>query len=347
MDNKKRNLGIDLLKIAAMFLIVCEHIFSHGGLLAQAAENNSKYLYISSLYILFRPAVNCYALITGWGSYKDENCIQRLKDPKRYRNYFLYWVQVVFIGLLFTGILAVTKGTVSKNTIIQYLLPVTHKAYWYFTAYTVTFLIAPILNTIIARMDKKLEISAIIVVVLFGVIATSFKDGSLPAKASRVVWIVFLYCIGALIKKHGTCFSAPKASGLICLAYLVSIMGTAYADGYLRAVVPNYENSCFSDFFSPVILVISVLAINLFAGLKIARGQKAIKTLSTATFGIYLVHEHKAFRQLFIDDHFRWICDLHWIWIFLAVVGSAAVIFCVSFAVEYGRARLFKMIGLK
>lgn len=230
MDNKKRNLGIDLLKIAAMFLIVCEHIFSHGGLLAQAAENNSKYLYISSLYILFRPAVNCYALITGWGSYKDENCIQRLKDPKRYRNYFLYWVQVVFIGLLFTGILAVTKGTVSKNTIIQYLLPVTHKAYWYFTAYTVTFLIAPILNTIIARMDKKLEISAIIVVVLFGVIATSFKDWITAGEGFPCCLDRFPLLYRGIDKKTRHLFFSPKGirpdlSCVPCFNYGDSICG--------------------------------------------------------------------------------------------------------------------------
>lgn len=63
---KKRNIGLDCLRIISMIMIVFLHYLSKGGLLR--AENTSGiyhiiYYFIEALSII---AVNCYVLISGY-----------------------------------------------------------------------------------------------------------------------------------------------------------------------------------------------------------------------------------------------------------------------------------------
>ena len=69
----KRNFGIDLLKITAIFMVVILHTNGHGGILFSPSltytqENffYSNYSIVWLIEYLAYCAVNCYALITGY-----------------------------------------------------------------------------------------------------------------------------------------------------------------------------------------------------------------------------------------------------------------------------------------
>ena len=66
IDNKKcRNIGLDILRILAMIMIVCLHVFGKGQFLV--AENNANFYKVISFFeIICIVAVNCYVLITGY-----------------------------------------------------------------------------------------------------------------------------------------------------------------------------------------------------------------------------------------------------------------------------------------
>ena len=68
-ENDTRNYGIDLLRFVAMLGIVTLHILNHGGGLS-AETDILRSSVIWMIEIAAYPAVNCYALISGYTGYK-------------------------------------------------------------------------------------------------------------------------------------------------------------------------------------------------------------------------------------------------------------------------------------
>ena len=60
----KRNYGIDMLRLVAMFFVVICHVLGHGGVMKNATGYN--YSVSSLLQIVAYCAVNCYAIISGY-----------------------------------------------------------------------------------------------------------------------------------------------------------------------------------------------------------------------------------------------------------------------------------------
>ena len=63
---KKRNWGIDALRIIAMLMIVTWHILWHGGILESAQVSSAQYYIAWYIAMLTFGAVNCYGLISGY-----------------------------------------------------------------------------------------------------------------------------------------------------------------------------------------------------------------------------------------------------------------------------------------
>jgi len=137
----KRNYGIDLLRIVAMFFIVILHSLGQGGLLSNLSLTSFQYKSVWLLEIIAFCAVDIFALISGYVSYKEE-------DTKvKYSSYFVLWFEVVFYGLLITGIFnIIDPKIVSISSYTKVIFPVYHGLYWYFTAYTGLYILMPLIN---------------------------------------------------------------------------------------------------------------------------------------------------------------------------------------------------------
>jgi len=61
-----RNLGIDLLRILAMFFVIIWHLIGQGGLLEHAEPASAKYWVLSAVQILTICCVNLYGLTTSY-----------------------------------------------------------------------------------------------------------------------------------------------------------------------------------------------------------------------------------------------------------------------------------------
>ena len=66
--------------------------------------------------------------------------------------------------------------------------------------------------------------------------------------------------------------------------------------------------------------------------------------VSMATFGIYIIHENDAFREWFINDHFRWLGDLNWVFLFPSILLFAGLVFLLSMMIEYSRINVVSKI---
>lgn len=131
MTNSKRNYGIDLLRITAMFFIVVLHMLRKGGL-TEAAESENQIFAVWILQAIVTCAVNCYGLISGYVNV----------DSKKARYYKLgeLWCKVAFYNLILTIIfyfILTPNGDDSFKPVYWNccIFPVYTTRYWYFTAY--------------------------------------------------------------------------------------------------------------------------------------------------------------------------------------------------------------------
>ena len=99
---KRRNYGIDLLRIVAMYMIVLYHCLLLGGVINKATQigiGSINYDISWLLDTLCYCAVNCYALISGYVGVKSKFKLQ---------NIIKLWFQVLFYSVVLNIIIWVT-----------------------------------------------------------------------------------------------------------------------------------------------------------------------------------------------------------------------------------------------
>lgn len=108
---RTRNYGIDLLRLVSMFFVVMLHVLAQGGVL----ENASGIQYAISWYMEITAycAVNCYALISGYVCYREE------ETPYNYAGYLGFWIPVFIYSF---GITVAFSVFVRKWLAVMYCL---------------------------------------------------------------------------------------------------------------------------------------------------------------------------------------------------------------------------------
>ena len=91
---KEKFFGIELLRILATFYIILLHVVGQGGVAAASGGGKGTYMASYLLLALAYPAVNCYALISGFVGCKSRFKLSRLLS---------LWLTVVFVNLAVWG----------------------------------------------------------------------------------------------------------------------------------------------------------------------------------------------------------------------------------------------------
>lgn len=203
IQNEQRFCGIDELKVTAMFLIVIGHLIVQYGIGANLNSLNLTTYTIKLLSTVSAGAVNCYALCTGFLMINKKARPARLID---------LWFQVIFYSVLITSLfsfllhfnLIPAKITISSEQWLTSLTPITRNSWWYASCYFGLFLLIPVLNYIINRVEKR-HIQQFI---LFALIVASFSsfvygDGLCLKFGYSVTWLIILYVLGAYIRLYG------------------------------------------------------------------------------------------------------------------------------------------------
>ena len=156
-SNEKRNYGIDILKIFAMIGIVGLHVLGHGGIL-QNVQPGIKYILAWGFEVLFSCCVNVYALISGYiGISKKQYSISKL---------FQLWFEVFFYGVVIWLLMSTfTQYEISGMRLLEAIMPVSSREYWYFTAYVGLFCIMPLLNYVLRHINKTAAVKVVLGIV--------------------------------------------------------------------------------------------------------------------------------------------------------------------------------------
>lgn len=336
----ERKYGIDLLRIASMFMILVLHILLRGGILDAAPFLSTRYNVAWIMKIACMCAVNCYGIISGYVSV----------DRKfRYYKIGVLWLQVVFYTLIITLLFYLFSDY--EFTYISWtnsIFPVSTSQYWYFTSYFALFFFMPFYNKMLNSLEKKqLKALAITIVVLLAVLPTLWQCDIFTMKNGySFVWLSMLYFIGGIIKKSGIEKKLNGNAMILCyiastsIASLFKLLTEKYS-------VKNVNPDILTFYVSPTILAAAFFLFIFAVKMKINNraAVKVISFLSPLSFSVYLIHTNTWVWYEF-KDAFAAYAKHRAMLMFFDVIVTAVIIYLICSAIDILRFYIFKWLKI-
>lgn len=285
-----RQSNIELLRIIAIIIIIAHHFAVHSGFDFSADTVSLNRLWIRFIRIGGKIGVNIFVLISGYFLVSAQS-IKTSKILKLWGQVFFYSI-VIFLVFSVSGL-----QPFSQQELIEHIAPVTYSRWWFASTYFVLYMLSPYINRLLRTFDRKQYISfLLLLIVLWSVIPTI--TGSL-LQSDPLFWFVFLYSLAGYIKLFGikTDLSGKKllliSFGCTVLTFITAvILDTAGNKSDYSASLAAF----IYDMQSLPVLIISLLMFMGFLKLDIGY-NRIINTVSSAAFGVYLLHDDKYIRS--------------------------------------------------
>lgn len=330
-----RIVGIDLLRIVSMAMVVVLHVLGQGGVLRASDMLSANYNIAWFLEISAYCAVNCYALVSGYVG---------IRAKHRASSLIKLWLQVALYSVIITVIMYFTHGAVDLKYIIKSCLPVTFSFYWYFTAYFAMWFFVPFMNAAIDGLSKKkaglILISSSLILLPIALLTDAFHmmDGY------SVIWLCYLYLIGAYISKHGL-FLGTRCRKSILL-YLVCVLMT-----FSCKILFNIffgPGDLLINYVSPFMLIAAIALLVFFINLKVSpKLTKVITLVASLSFSVYLIHTHPLIFEYILKDRFAFLASENPVVMTAGVLLFVIGIFIVCAVADYLRLFLFKVMRIQ
>ncbi len=345
---KKRNYGIDLLRLVSMLMVVMLHCLSVGGVLDKAAPLTLRGEVMWGLEILCYCAVNCYALISGYVGY--------CSSGQKWSSLISLSLQVVFWAVALTAtevvVLFVTNQPISISLLVSHLFP-SIKAYWYFSAYFCLFFFLPFLNDVILHSSPMALRNAAIFSLLVFCGWTQLRDGvSGIQNGYGFLWLALLYVVGGCIAKYNLFekWSIARCFLGYFLCCMITILWKVLVGGVTLSVFGTVKGSALLlSYTSPTIVFAAIFLVVAFSKMNFESKEKAkgmISLFAPMSFSVYLIHCHP-FVAGSAKNLLIWLLDLPLIVSVPLVFLIAFFVFAACLALDWVRVVLFRVLQVK
>lgn len=299
-NGKKRAPQFELLRVAAMLMVIVLHYLSKGGLLEDPAGN----MRISDwafwgLEALCLVCVNVYVLISGYFFAENRFRLGKIAG---------IWCQVFFYSVVIAAV-CMAAGVVDYRQYLDlynlqfFVLPIINGHYWFATAYLLMYLFSPVMNFAVGAMGRKQHQLLILLLLIPFCFAKSVIPLPLTVDdcGNSFIWFLCLYLIAAYIRRYGISFLEKK--GRAPAAYLLSAAGVLIAlwlAAYLNRRTGHYEYALEIPLHYNFIFVLtgSLGLFYCFKSWKVKENAfvRYLVRIAPYTFGVYLLHEHLLLR---------------------------------------------------
>lgn len=337
---KEKNIGIDILRIVAMYMIIILHLLGNGGVLSHFPIGSLNYYLIWVLEITCYCAVNCYAIVSGYVGCSGKVRLSRLA--------YLYLQAMFYLALTAIVFRLLGVGNFGISSFVQILFPFTVKQYWYFTAYFCLFIFMPLLNLVTEKINKK-QFRWIIIslFVLFSIMPMIFnRDLFYTGNGYSPVWLAYMYLVGVYIKKYNVRLQKKwMAIGYFLCVLLTYLLKLAIENVTLHIWGVVRGELLFINYTSPFMVLAAVCLVVLFSQICKEKKRIAVKLgeIGKFTFGVYLIHTAPSIWNLYSNRIGDMLVYNPYINVLL-IVAAAIVIFVVCVFVDYLRKRLFQLL---
>lgn len=300
MQNNKREYGLDLLRIVAMFFIVYIHFISHAnGFTPNNTFDEPFYLLEKGFSAFGGFRVNVFILISGYFLINKTNFDSKEKFKKIWSQTWFYSV-LIFAIACFTGIELVWKDKLAV------FLPFLGYRYWFMTCYLVIILLAPFVNRAVKDLTQK-QYKRLVLVVL-GVMSLwqtflPFFETIDRRNGLSVWWLLALYIVGGYIGKFYRDIKIKKS--LLFLIYIVASFAQFCYSCQLEWINKTYVDAKLSipDYNNIFVVIASICIFLIFKQLKInEKIGETISVFSGSVFAAYLLTDNASIRRTFYMD---------------------------------------------
>ncbi len=274
------------------------------------------------------------------------------KKFKSSRIIFL-WFQASFFSVLFTVVMKLLSFEVSAKLWFMSFFPASTGLYWYFSAYFGLFFLMPFINKVLNTISKKqFTILCLVLLAFFSVInMVKFTDVFATYKGYDCFWLCIVYIFGAYVKRFDVFEKANKLWFLLIYVISLGIVFLSYVvleqikDRPFSSIIPN---KFLLQYTSPFV-VLCAFSLLIFCS-KINLQNKGVKkivvTMSSLSFGVYIIHLHKLFWNNYIKDAFISYGELGPLKLVGMVLLTAVAIYTACFVIEWLRLQLFKILRI-
>lgn len=288
---KNRNSNLELLRIISMVLIVATHYVIHGFNINELTYSANKYI-LDIVYLLGKSGVECFVLITGYFMINSNFTLKKLVRLLSTVSFYS-----IFILILFCTILN-PVNKIGIIDIIKSFFPVIFYQYWFVTIYVVLMILSPFINMGIKSISKKTyKFLLCTLVLMWSVIPTLFLINPAGMLGFNLVgWFITLYLIGGYIRRYvdhnkHNANKHFKVAIIFMFILLVSSVLFNYI-GYIYNINSFLMGSRhFAARNSIITLIIAIELVIGFIKLK-EKHNNLINIISSATFGVYLIHDN-------------------------------------------------------
>lgn len=298
----KRNSSIELLRIISMIMIIFHHFAVHGHFEWESSSLSIQRFWHHLIILGGQIGVDVFVLISGYFLVNNNRSIST-----NTKKLLKLWGQIFFYSIVIYTIFTLAGRNVYgiKSTIIPVLLPITYNTWWFASTYFVMFLLHPFINKFIGCLDKKSYRNLLMLLILCWYVIPTLTEQKY--QGSGLTRFITLYLIAGYAKIYG--FN-PK---LKCKHYFILFL-TFSALNYLTSITYTLLGTikikyadCAIKLYESHYLFVMLIALTLFmtfATFKI-RYHKWLNVISSATFGVYLIHDSGFMRTYLWVDLFK------------------------------------------
>lgn len=341
MNKASRNFGIDLLRILSMLGVVFLHVLGHGGIL-NTDLSPAKFSMVWFLEILAYPAVNCFVLISGYIGYKGEKVFPKIQNLLSLVFTVAFYSISLFLIFNFFG-----PESLGLKDLVKSIFPIILNNYWFFTAYVGLFLLSPLLNLLVYKSNFKHAFVFLLVFSLFSAISTVYDSFSI-LNGYSMIWFVFLYLIGAIIKKYNlNNLLSPKIWSIILFFAFIITWISKIALQFSNTSFLVSQSGVLAKYVSPSIVVMSIGLLCCLSKTNCPPSlSPAISFFASSAFSVYLIHDNLFVRNYLISKIYSHIGDFGFVLFTLSIVGCVVAIFCACVLMDKIRIIFFKLIKM-
>ena len=346
MRGKTRQANMELLRNVAMIMVVTLHYLVKGNVAVSLVENfsviNVIFWFIKALCIV---AVNAYVLLSGYFL---------LEARWKFSRIVKVWFQTMFYSIGVPLVcFAIGVGQIEqwgRYDWLNVLLPVQMEHYWFITAYTVLYIMVPVLSEGVKHLTRKQHQWAIAGLLLFFSVPKTILPVSILTDryGYDFGWFVCLFVIAAYLRLYEIkIFSEIRTSfgiyfGAVCGICAISVICAALSRKGLPFAYMMDMAYCYNHL---LVLIASVAFFCVFRGIRLpeGRGSNVICQISSYTLGVYLLHENIAVRSQW--QFWAGIESVRdGMGIFPHMLITVAAVFVAGVLVDYVRECIFKAV---
>ena len=331
---KKRESGLELLKIIAIFLIVLSHTIKTIGTqnLSMCDSQNIFFNWsIASMNIeinavklmrVFAFSSNfIFMICTAWFLTKSKK-VKINKVANIVLDVFLISVIILFI-LLLCGV------NIPFSERIKAFLPTLLSSNWYITCYILIYLIHPLLNICIEKISEK-NFRYLVYGLLFIIIINTVKSELLFF--NNILLFISVYFITAYLQKYQIeRMNNKKINYTVLIISIISLLATHFIINFLGTKTTILQNKgiILAKNYNVFDLMIAFSLFNIFRSFKFK--NTFINYISSLSMLVYIIHENRL-----IAEYIRPVMYEKVYYIFghnmliLQVLGLALIIFILS-----------------